>query len=75
MSALAGVPDCRWGRIDEYFEGLDKVSERLPTFRGELYLEYHRGVLTSQHAMKAAYRKAERSLQVAEAAPLPSGNR
>src|SRR4029077_14822800 len=36
------------------------------TWAGELYLEYHRGVLTSQGRTKRLHRQAERDLVAAE---------
>lgn len=39
-----------------------------PTIRDELYLEYHRGVLTTQAAMKRSNRRMENLLAAAEAA-------
>lgn len=65
---LAGCPSTNWGRIDEYFHGLEKVRKRLPAYRGELYLQYHRGVLTTHGDLKAAFRGLERALQAREAA-------
>jgi len=81
MRNLAGVPRSGWGRLDGFFRRLGKLRSRLPVFRGELYLEYHRGTYTTHGDIKAAMRAAERSLQVHEAArcvtsglPLPTQN-
>ena len=41
-------------------------SAALPTWVGELYLELHRGTLTSQGRTKRAHRRAERDLVAAE---------
>lgn len=68
MTNLAILPRCGWGRIDDFFDRLAKVREKLPTWRGEMYLEFHRGVQTTHGYLKAAYRAAERGLQVHEAA-------
>ena len=73
MADLAGVPRCRWGRIDGFFDRLDAVRDDLPTWRGEMYLEYHRGVQTTHVDLKQAYRAAERGLQLAEAAACATG--
>jgi alpha-mannosidase len=65
IGAMKGLPDfpvVRMGRADEYFELLyQRVWEnpRLPTWVGELYLEYHRGTYTSQARTKQANRRAE----------------
>ena len=70
---LAGCPPTSWGRIDEYFNGLEEIRDRLPTYRGELYLQYHRGVLTTHGDLKAAFRELERALQIREAAHAVTG--
>lgn len=64
---LAGVPPTSWGRIDSFFQRLGKLRDRLPVFRGELYLEYHRGTYTTHGEIKSAMRAAERALQAHEA--------
>lgn len=65
---LCGLPKCEWGLIEDFFTGLEKVRPELPEWRGELYLEYHRGVQTTHGDLKAAFRGAERALQAWEAA-------
>lgn len=65
---LAGMPATRWGRVDEFFQNLDRVREKLPVYQGEHYLEYHRGVLTTHGGLKAGFRGCERALQTLEAA-------
>ncbi len=74
MADLAGTPPTAWGRIDEFFAGLERVRHRLPVYRGELYLQYHRGVLTTHGDLKLAFRAAERSLQAWEAAHCAAGS-
>ncbi len=65
MQILADLPDfpkVRAGRAEDYFTDLyQRVWEnpRLPTWVGELYLEYHRGTYTSQARVKQANRRAE----------------
>ncbi len=62
MADLPSFPLVRMGRVDEYFATLyEHVWEhpRLPTWVGELYLEYHRGTYTSQARNKQANRQAE----------------
>ena len=65
---LAGVPRSRWGRIDAFFDRMAEKRDSLPVHRGEIYLEYHRGVHTTHVNLKAAFRAAERGLQTWEAA-------
>ncbi|OAN73371.1 hypothetical protein A8B78_18800 [Jannaschia sp. EhC01] len=56
---MPGVPDVRMATVREYFETLEAKAPDLPVWRGEFYLEGHRGVLTSQGWIKRANRKAE----------------
>ena len=73
VRSLAGMPQTAWGRVDEYFDRLNEVRAKLPSWQGELYLEYHRGVLTSHGDLKARFRECERALQVWEAARCATG--
>jgi alpha-mannosidase len=73
LASLAGVPQTKWGRVDEFFDRLNKVRAKLPAWQGELYLEYHRGVLTTHGDLKAGFRACERALQVWEAARCATG--
>lgn len=70
---LAGSPRASWTTGEAFFGRLNKVRSQLPTFQGELYLEYHRGTYTSQSDFKAEYRRAERALQAHEAALVLTG--
>lgn len=64
---LEGLPRVELGSPQRFFrEAVDELSE-LPTWTGELYLEFHRGTYTAQHDMKAGNRRSEHLLQVAEA--------
>lgn len=73
LGEAAGVPDARWGRIDEFFDRLDEKRDMLPAWRGEMYLQYHRGVQTTHGDLKSAYRAAERALQTWEAVRCATG--
>ncbi|HEX4141582.1 MAG TPA: glycoside hydrolase family 38 C-terminal domain-containing protein, partial [Candidatus Methylacidiphilales bacterium] len=73
MKSLAGLPETAWGRVDDFFDRLAQVRARLPVWQGELYLEYHRGVLTTHGDLKAGFRACERALQTWEAARCASG--
>ena len=72
MQVMADLPDfprVRAGRVEDYFTDLyQRVWEnpRLPTWVGELYLEYHRGTYTSQAHIKQANRRAELFYREAE---------
>lgn len=59
---IQGCPVVKQSPALDFFEHLDKtVSEnkRLPIWCGELYLEFHRGTLTSQARNKKYNRKSE----------------
>jgi alpha-mannosidase len=69
LDQLPGYPNIKQGRIDEFFTRLYQRTwddPRLPTWVGELYLEYHRGTYTSQSRTKQANRAAELLLREAE---------
>jgi len=62
MKSLPGYPEVRWDRSEKFFRDLyERVWDdpRLPTWAGELYLEYHRGTYTSQGRTKLANRRNE----------------
>ena len=73
VQSLAGMPEVTWGRVDEFFDNLNRVRSKLPSWQGELYLEYHRGVLTTHSDLKARFRQCERALQTWEAARCATG--
>ncbi len=69
MDHLNFMPKWKPGKAGDFFEELDqRVSgdPKLPTWHGELYLEYHRGTYTSQAQQKKANRKAEVLMHNAE---------
>jgi alpha-mannosidase len=68
MADLAGLPRARWGRVDAFFERLEPQREQLPFWRGEIYMEAHRGTYTTHTRLKAAFRAAEVGLRAWEAA-------
>jgi alpha-mannosidase len=55
-----------WQRPSEWFEALEKQRASLPVHADELYLEYHRGVYTTHHDIKAGNASLERRLTYAE---------
>ncbi len=67
MAAFPAMPRVRQGSVGEFFRNLEVTSsDRLPTWNGELYLEYHRGTYTTQARNKRANRKSEFLLHDAE---------
>ena len=65
MAELPVLPRQRFGRVDEFFDRA--AADDLPAWSGELYLELHRGTLTTQGRTKRLHRRAERDLVAAEA--------
>jgi alpha-mannosidase len=62
MNDLPAFPRVHFGRAETFFMELYQrvwKNPRLPTWVGELYLEYHRGTYTSQARTKQANRQAE----------------
>ena len=60
MGEFPSTPQIHTGRVDEFFCKLENdVGGNLPTWNGELYLEYHRGTYTTQARNKRANRKSE----------------
>ena len=63
------IPKARWGSVAEFFDRAARASAksaRLPVWVGEMYLELHRGTLTTQSGVKRKHRQAERALITAE---------
>ena len=60
---LEGAPRCHMESPVKYFQRLENVEN---TFRGEMYLAWHRGTLTSQAKTKQGIRKAEVTLKQLE---------
>ena len=65
LKSFPAMPRLRMAHVDEFFESLPK--EGLPRWTGELYLELHRGTLTTQARVKKLNREAEHRLFEAEA--------
>ncbi|CAG7644505.1 alpha-mannosidase [Paenibacillus allorhizosphaerae] len=63
LDELPGMPIMTIGRADQYFERLQQTVAETNAYvhqwDGELYLEYHRGTLTSQAYNKRMNRKLE----------------
>lgn len=67
LHSFPGAPRVRFGTALEFFRELEeRIGDRLPTWSGELYLEYHRGTYTTQGHNKRANRKNEFRLHDAE---------
>lgn len=70
---MPGMPTFKMSSVRETFEQIEGDAADLPVWRGEHYMEGHRGVLTSQGWIKRANRKAERALHEAEALSAMTG--
>ncbi len=62
---VAGMPRTGQSSVRAFFDAVRR-GPRLPTWSGELYVEYHRGTLTSQSRIKQLHRRAEVLLREAE---------
>lgn len=59
--------------VSDFMKRLEK--EQLPTHEGELYLELHRGTLTTNHEIKRLNRRLEGALKDAELLSVATGDR
>ena len=66
LSDLRGCPKSRWRFAVDFFRELEEYRSRLPEWHGELYLELHRGTLTTQSRTKRGNRKCEQALTALE---------
>ncbi|WVF71778.1 hypothetical protein IAT40_006586 [Kwoniella sp. CBS 6097] len=63
------MPPMKIGKVSDFFDHLCKKTNSgklLPTWRGELYFELHRGTYTSQAGLKSGNRKMEKLLRDVE---------
>ena len=67
-SDLEGSPKTEYSSMSEFMVGVRDELHSLPRWVGELYLELHRGTLTSIAAIKRFNRKCEFALRDAELA-------
>ena len=63
--ARVGAGSRGWSRVDRWFAA-DVAPSALPEYRGELYLENHRGTYTTHHDVKSRAAALERALECAE---------
>ena len=63
---LEGCPKAAYKSVSESMQGMAADLRSLPTWVGELYLELHRGTLTSIAAIKRLNRQCEFALRDAE---------
>jgi alpha-mannosidase len=61
-NAQAKLPMFKWSRVGNFFEELNKYSEKFPIWDDELYLENHRGCFSNHSDVKRHNRKYENNL-------------
>ncbi|HCD31519.1 MAG TPA: alpha-mannosidase 2c1, partial [Phycisphaerales bacterium] len=66
MKDLEGCPRVQFNTAEKFFESLHDIKNDLPKWVGELYLEYHRGTLTTQALVKKQNRQLEHRLREME---------
>ncbi|MGN0905702.1 MAG: alpha-mannosidase, partial [Bullifex sp.] len=66
MGNLQGLPKNRWTTLQNAMEEIFSGSAELPVYKGELYLELHRGTYTVQAEVKKGNRALEKALSDAE---------
>ena len=66
MNNLEGAPKVSFDTAKNFFKRLNKNKYRLETWVGELYLELHRGTLTTHGLVKKQNRKLENKLKAVE---------
>ncbi len=66
MRSLADYPTACYDDLDSYMKDVENKYPHVPTWKNELYLEYHRGTLTTHGLIKKRNRKSEIALEEAE---------
>ncbi|MBR2439341.1 MAG: alpha-mannosidase [Lentisphaeria bacterium] len=66
MQNLEGCPKSVFSKASDFFEILKDYKYQLPSWNGELYLEVHRGTLTTHAKTKRNNRKCEQALTALE---------
>ncbi|ABR30872.1 alpha-mannosidase [Thermosipho melanesiensis] len=64
LKEIPGIPDIQYSQVGNFVKKLP--TKNLPTWDGELYLELHRGTLTSQSRIKILHKKCEDKLREVE---------
>ncbi|KAG0340515.1 Glycoside hydrolase, 38 vacuolar alpha mannosidase [Podila horticola] len=68
MKDTDGLPQCKMGGAETFFESVVESAHDLQEWKGELYLEFHRGTYTTQALTKKFNRKLEILLREIELA-------
>ncbi len=59
LEDFPGLPKCEMSTAQEFFDRLEEYREQLPTWYGELYIQTHRGTLTTEASVKKNNRRFE----------------
>lgn len=62
LADLEGCPKVRYSSASDFMQSLEAEGRDFPEYRGELYLELHRGTLTGKQQIKKNNRMAEVAL-------------
>ena len=62
LADLEGCPRVRYSSASKFMQSLEAEGREFPEYRGELYLELHRGTLTGKQQIKKNNRMAETAL-------------
>lgn len=73
VTDVEGLPEIKPTTASKYMHELEEHRDRLPTYDGELYLEFHRGTLTQMHDVKRNNRLGENALRNLELFNVLSG--
>lgn len=73
LKSVDGMPKLRHSTPNEFYDALEKDSKKIDVWKGELYLEFHRGTYTSQAHIKKWNRKLEFLLREVELLATYSG--
>lgn len=66
-AGVKGMPKLKMSSVTDFVDAyLETDLEKLPIWRGELYLEYHRGTYTTNAGVKRRYRQLEDLLLFSE---------
>lgn len=66
LADYPGLPRCRMETAAKYFARIGAMKDKLPVWYGDLYIETHRGTLTTEGKIKKNNRMAEILYQSAE---------
>ena len=66
LADMEDAPRVELGSPDSFYRAAIGLEDQAPVWSGEMYLEFHRGVYTSNHALKQGNRRTEAALSALE---------